>query len=167
MKLPGRQREWTPIRPVALLLAAAVCGGCGISGSAVFAGGDAPTGIAPGVTLYFVAADGTVTPEFRETGKLGTVGEALDLMRRTQPGPGLHTEIPEAEGGPAPLVTEFDTLITVDMPYTRTELSDHAIAQVACTALGVHRQAGRPSATVLIKPTIGPDFGSLTCPVQR
>ncbi|WP_306362863.1 hypothetical protein [Nocardia sp. CC227C] len=147
--------------------AAALCTGCGITGSAVLEAGDAPTGIAPGVTLYFVGAGGDLVPQARPTGSLGGIPGALDLLSRIpNPGDGLYSEVPWSDSGPMSSVTEFDDRITIRMPVPRAELTDLAVSQIACTALGVHRQAGRPPATVVIIPTHGAEIGPVGCPAQ-
>ncbi|MBF6330787.1 hypothetical protein [Nocardia transvalensis] len=147
--------------------AVAVCGACTIPTSGVLAAGNAPTGVAPGVTLYYFDAEGRPVPELRETGHLGTVAEALDLLLRSTPPPGLYSELPSGVAAPRPLVTEFDDRITVHMPYTAAELTEPGVSQLVCTALGVHRQAGRGPATVVLIPTIGDRIGPRDCPVQR
>ncbi|WNV85723.1 hypothetical protein [Umezawaea sp. Da 62-37] len=107
---------------VALLLA-----GCGVSPSEVLDGTGAPTGAAPGVTLFFVDSDRRLRPEVRDTGRLGTVVEALALLL-TGPGPdsGLRTEI-RAGGETRVLATTTADRITVRLPLARADL----------TALGV------------------------------
>lgn len=148
-----------------LLTAALLGGGCGIPGSEVLDGGDAPTGIAPGVTLYFLSsANDSLVAQFRDTERLGTVAAALDLLSRsTEPGPGLYSALAWGDSQPRPLVTEFDNRISIRVPVPRNALDDRGVAQLACTALGVHRQAGRPPAEVVIVPVLGPDVGPVGC----
>lgn len=149
----------------ALLLLTA---GCGIPPSTVEDGAEAPTGVSPGVTLYFVDTQQRLRPEERRTGSLGSISEALSLLL-SGPGsasPELHTEIAETS------MTRVYTntapgLITVTLPLARRELTDLGVDQVVCTALGVHVQGGgAPEARVQLSFTIpGPDpHGPRACP---
>ncbi|WP_245192135.1 ATP-binding protein [Amycolatopsis azurea] len=82
---------------VKLLRALAACSllaGCGVSPDGPTPGGDAPTGVAPGVTLYFVDAQQRLQPDERRSGRLGSIADALALLfSGAAPGQGLHTEI--------------------------------------------------------------------------
>jgi hypothetical protein len=83
------RRTW--LAALALLLA-----GCGVQPSGVDDVGQAPTGVAAGVTLYFVDADGRLQPQLRETDHLGTIAEAMALLL-SGPGAGLRTQIEQTE----------------------------------------------------------------------
>jgi hypothetical protein len=130
-------------------LAAAVLllAGCGVEPSGVTDAGEAPTGVAPGVTLYFVDAQQHLQPQLRATGRLGTVSEAVALLL-TGPGPDsdLHTEI--APDGPTRVVvTTAPGLVQLLVPLAADEVTPLGIDQIVCTALGVHVQAGGAAAT--------------------
>ncbi|PRY38922.1 hypothetical protein [Umezawaea tangerina] len=115
--------------------------GCGVRPSGVVDGGDPPTGVAPGVTLYFVNARGELEPQLRETSRLGSISEALSLLL-TGPGTSsLHSEIADT---PAPRVTVVTSsqVIRLVLPLTVQEVTPLGIDQIVCTALGVHVQSG-------------------------
>ncbi|WP_308258140.1 hypothetical protein [Pseudonocardia lacus] len=121
---------------------AALLAGCGVGPSGVLDGGAAPTGVAPGVTLYFVDADGRLHPQQRPTDRLGTVDGAVSLLLSGPgPGSGLRTEI-------APVVTErvevttAPGLLRLVVPLAAAEVSPLGVDQIVCTALGVHVQGG-------------------------
>jgi hypothetical protein len=137
------------VRRAALAGVALVLAGCGAAPSEVVDGPRAPTGVAPGATLFFVDADQRLTPEQRDTGKLGTVVEAVSLLLT---GPGadsaLHTEI-DAGGQTRVAVDTNADLITVRLPLTRADLTPLGVDQVVCTALGVHVQGGGSSTTMV------------------
>lgn len=138
---------------VALLLA-----GCGVAPSGVVDGPRAPTGLAPGVTLFFVDAEQRLRAEQRDTGRLGTVVEALSLLL-TGPGPDsdLHTEI-RAAGQTRVVADTTADRITVHLPLTRGDLTPLGVDQVVCTALGVHvRGGGAASTTVQVEFTVAGD----------
>ncbi|MGO1052031.1 hypothetical protein [Crossiella sp. CA198] len=129
----------------ALVLLAA---GCGIPPSTVEDGGDAPTGVSPGVTLYFVDGQGRLRPDERHTSNLGSIGEAVSLLL-TGPGgeaPALHTEI-TATGPTRVYASTEPGLITLTLPLARDEVTDRGVDQVVCTALGVHVQSGGSATT--------------------
>ncbi|MEC3953692.1 hypothetical protein VMT65_11665 [Nocardia sp. CDC153] len=148
------------------LLAALVCG-CTISTSEVHDAGNAATGLAPGVTLYYLDAQGALVPEFRDVGNLGSMADALDLLLRTPPGLGLQSQLPADSAARRPAVSEIGTEITIEMPYPAAELTAPAVSQLACTVLGVHRQSGGKLATVRIVPSIGETIGPRGCPLLR
>lgn len=152
----------------ALVTTAALLTGCGVGPSGVEAAGPAPGGVAPGTTLYFVGQDGALRPELRETGRLGTVVDALALLL-TGPGPAsdLTTAIP-GPPAPVPMVAAGVTSIEIWLPFTAAEVPATGVDQIVCTALGVHRQSGGdPAATVQIRFTV-PEPGSdrpRECPI--
>lgn len=122
---------------VAVLLA-----GCGVGASGVVDGGPAPTGVAPGVTLYFVDAQQRLRPQLRATDRLGSVPEAVSLLL-TGPGPGsgLGTRIPAA-GTVRVEVTTAPGLLRLLVPLAAREVPPLGVDQIVCTALGVHVQGG-------------------------
>ncbi|MFE0020291.1 hypothetical protein [Amycolatopsis sp. NPDC059021] len=144
---------------------------CGVEPSGVLDGGKAPTGVAPGVTLYFVDTDGELVPNFRPTQRLSTVTDALNLLVASSGSPqndGLHSAFAwQSALGRSPRVTESDELIRISLPLAKYEISALGVDQFVCTALGVHRQAGKPAAKVVVTYTIGGDTEPLTCPVLR
>ncbi|MBP2478392.1 hypothetical protein JOF53_007264 [Crossiella equi] len=138
---------------------------CGVQPSGVDNGPDAPTGIAPGITLYFLDAQDRLRPEFRRTGNLGSIAEAVSLLLTGPGSDGLRTGI-----ATTPTTRVYATtgpgLVTVRLPLARYEVSEAGVDQVVCTALGVHVQGGGSAATkVQVDFTIdnGPN-GPRTCP---
>ncbi|SDK04203.1 hypothetical protein SAMN04488074_104100 [Lentzea albidocapillata subsp. violacea] len=125
------------IWPVVALLVA----GCGVQPSGVDDGGEAPTGVAPGVTLYFVDARGELQPQLRETGRLGTVSEALNLLLLGPGGSNLRTEIAPVST-PRVVVTTAPDVIRLLVPLAADEVTPRGIGQIVCTTLGVHVQSG-------------------------
>ncbi|NKE63456.1 hypothetical protein FXN61_44750 [Lentzea sp. PSKA42] len=119
-----------------LLLAA-----CGVRPSGVDGGGEPPTGIAPGVTLYFVNAGGELQPQLRRTGRLGTVSEALALLLTGPGDSGLRTEIAPATTTRV-VVTSTERVIRLMLPLTVEDVTPLGIGQIVCTTLGVHVQSG-------------------------
>ncbi|WP_199044300.1 hypothetical protein [Glycomyces salinus] len=137
------RRIWT----AALLLLALA--GCGVQPSEVADGGRAPTGVASGVTLYFVDAEGGLVPQLRETDRLGSISEALSLLFT---GPGhseLSTDIPE-EAPRQVVVTARPDRIELRVPLAFDELTRTGIDQIVCTALGVHVQSGGSTDTTAV-----------------
>ncbi|GAA1356318.1 hypothetical protein [Saccharothrix algeriensis] len=141
--------------------------GCGVGSSGVLDGGRAPTGVAPGVTLYFVDGDGGLTPQFVRSGRLGGVAGALEMLLRIDPPPGAgwRSDLPAVRSlGPA--VTVAGAVTTVALPLSRDEVGARGVDQVVCTALGVNRQAGGPGAMeVVVSFTDGSTTGPRGCPV--
>ncbi|ONI83156.1 hypothetical protein ALI144C_16775 [Actinosynnema sp. ALI-1.44] len=129
-----------------LVLAAVLLVGCGVQPSGVTDGGEAPTGLAPGVTLYFVDADEQLTPEPRPSQRLGTIEDALSLLMSGTSNSPLHTEI-RASSVPRVNVTRSPGLIQLDVPLSIYEVTPLGIDQIVCTALAVHVQSGGPRDT--------------------
>ncbi|MFJ9908919.1 hypothetical protein ACIRVK_39820 [Streptomyces sp. NPDC101152] len=133
-------------------------------------GGRAPTGLAPGVTLYFVDARGELRPQLRRTGRLGTVTEAMSLLLS---GPGdaddLHTEITPV-GTTRVVVTTTPHVIELLVPLTIRDVTSLGIDQVVCTALGVQVQGGGSRTMKVqvrfVQPTAESDK-QRTCPLIR
>ena len=128
------------------LLAIMLLAGCGVRPTGVTDGGTAPTGVAPGVTLYFLDAHDRLTPDLRRTGHLGTLPEALALLLSGPGGSGLRTGIAPTDDTRV-AVTEAPGAIVVAIPLTVRDVSPRGIDQIVCTALGVHVQGGGPAST--------------------
>jgi hypothetical protein len=133
------RRIWPAV--AALLLA-----GCGVQPSGVTGGGEAPSGVAPGVTLYFVGARGELRPQLRRTGHLGTIAEAMSLLLWGPHDPGLRTEI-QPSGTTQVVVTTAPGVIQLMVPLSIHEVTPLGIDQIVCTALGVHVQGGGSRST--------------------
>ncbi|GAA4535280.1 hypothetical protein [Amycolatopsis samaneae] len=144
---------------------------CGVEPSGVLHGGEAPTGVSPTTTLYYLGDQGNLVPDVRRTERLGTVTDALALLMRSSQNTerGLHSAFnTRSADGHSPQVTESDELITVVLPLASYEIGSLGVDQFVCTALGVHRQAGRPAdAKVVVTLTTGERLGPRTCPVLR
>jgi hypothetical protein len=154
-----RRIGWTAL---ALLVA-----GCGIQPSGVTDVSRAPTGVAPGVTLYFVDARNQLRPDLRPTERLGTISEAMALLLSGPGGSGLRTQI--TPGGPTRVVVTTDPgLIRLRVPLGRYEVTSLGIDQIVCTALGVWVQSGgsRSTRVKVIWTTADPDT-QRTCPLIR
>ncbi|MGH3374023.1 MAG: hypothetical protein ACRDP6_04735 [Actinoallomurus sp.] len=150
---------------VAVLLLAA----CGVQPSGVTGGGEAPTGVAPGVTLYFIDARGELRPQLRRTGHLGTISEAMALLLSGPGESGLHTEIP-SNATTQVVVTTAPGMIQLMVPLSIHEVTPLGIDQIVCTALGVHVQSsGSRSTKVQVRFTLPtPESGRRrTCPLIR
>lgn len=154
------KRLWSTA--AALLLA-----GCGIEPSAPAVGGEAPTGVAPGVTLYFVDGRHQLAPQPRRTERLGTISDAMALLLAGPGGSGLRTEIAETAVTRVGVTIE-PGVIQVLVPLTADDVTPLGIDQLVCTALGVHVQGGGSRAmTVRIRftqPAPGSD-ARRTCPL--
>ncbi|GAB3441944.1 hypothetical protein GCM10027570_08660 [Streptomonospora sediminis] len=136
------RRVW----PAAAALLMALTG-CGIEPTGVTDGGRAPTGVAGGVTLYFIDQRGRLQPELVDSGRLDTVDRALTMLFTMRPGgPYLHTDIPPDATTRAVVTTESG-LIELMVPFALEELTPRAIDQIVCTALGVHVQGGGSTRT--------------------
>jgi hypothetical protein len=150
---------------VAVLLLA----GCGVQPSGVMRGGEAPTGVAPGVTLYFVDAHGRLRPQLRRTNRLGTISDALSLLLTGPGDSGLHTEITSA-GTTMVGVTTAPEVIQLSVPLTIHDVTPLGIDQIVCTVLGVHVQGGGARSTKVkirfVQPTPESDK-QRTCPLIK
>ncbi|HEY0537509.1 MAG TPA: hypothetical protein VGD53_04030 [Actinoallomurus sp.] len=156
------RRSW--LAALALLVT-----GCGIQPSGVAAMGGAPTGVAPGVTLYFVDAHNRLQPQLRKTSRLGTISEAMPLLLEGPGDSGMRTQI--ASGGTTVVVVNaLPGLIHLRVPLTIHDVTPLGIDQMVCTALGVWVQNGGPK-TVRVQvsftlPTPESDKNR-TCPLIR
>ncbi len=132
-----------PARPAATLAAfmLAALTGCGVQPSVVETGPQAPTGLAAGVTLYFVDDDGGLTPRVRQTGRLGTVDDAVTLLLTGPGDSGLRTAIDATEVTRTE-VTVGPELVTVRLPLASGEVRPVGVDQIVCTVLASHIQAG-------------------------
>lgn len=138
----------------ATAVALALLAGCGLEPTGVSDGGDPPTGVAPGVTLYFVDERDRLRPQVRETGRLGPISDALSLLQTPPHDPGLRTEIGPDQTTRV-VVTVTRTVIRLQVPSAFHELTPLGIDQIVCTALGVHVQGGGSRAvTVAIRFTL-------------
>ncbi|GAA1978898.1 hypothetical protein [Amycolatopsis minnesotensis] len=140
---------------------------CGIEPSGPTTGGEAPTGIAPGVTLYFVDAQRELRPQPRRTGHLDTISEALSLLLSGPGAPDAHTEIAPTSGARVAVTTE-PGVIQLMVPLAIYEVGRLGIDQLVCTALDVHVRGGGPRTTkvrvIFTQPT--PESDKLrTCPL--
>lgn len=143
--------------------------GCGVRPSGVTDAGAAPAGVAPGVTLYFVDAQDRLRPQLRESGRLGTISEALALLLTGPGDSGLRTEITSEETTRVGVTTAPD-VIRLRVPLATYEVTPLGIDQIVCTALAVHVQAGGSRTTkVRVDFTIGPPGSDKprTCPLIR
>lgn len=129
------------MKRICAVLAVLLLTGCGIRPSVVTGGGEAPTGVAPGVTLYFIDAQGTLRRQPRQTGHLGTISDALALLLTGPAGSGRRTGIaPTANTRVG--VTTTPGVIELRLPLTVRDVTPLGIDQIVCTALGVHVQGG-------------------------
>lgn len=134
------------MRLMLIAACALLLGGCGIQPSGVTEMGAAPTGVAPGVTLYFVDADGRLRPQLRETQRLGTPAEAVSLML-TGPGTsGLRTDI-KADEVTRVVAQTAPGVIRLQVPLATYELGPLGVDQLVCTALASAVQNGASRAT--------------------
>ncbi|MFC0105954.1 hypothetical protein [Kibdelosporangium aridum] len=151
-----------------LAVAALLLAGCGVHPSGVTDAGDAPTGVAPGVTLYFVNARNELEPDLRPTERLGSISEAMSLLLAGPGNSDLHTEI--ASNAPRQVVvTTTPEVIQLTVPLAIREVTPRGIDQIVCTALGVHVQSGGSRDTkVQVHFTLTtPESDKLrTCPVR-
>ena len=151
-----------------LVVAVLLLAGCGVQPSGVTDGGEAPTGVAPGMTLYFVDAHNELRPQLRETGHLGTISEAMSLLLSGAGDSDLHTEIASTATSRVAAVITTPGVIELLVPLTIHEVTPLGIDQIVCTALGVLVQGGGSRSMRVqvhfIQPTPESDK-QRTCPV--
>jgi hypothetical protein len=155
------------MRRAGWVIAALLLAGCGIEPTGVTGGGDAPTGVAPGMTLYFIGSDGALVPQQPVTGSLGTISDALSLLLASTGGPGRRTEIADVGVTRVFVVVTGDT-IELRMPLADRDVTARGIDQIVCTAIAAHVQSGgAPDSTVRIIFTVaGPGADrDRTCPL--
>lgn len=153
------------VLPAALVTA--VLTGCALQPTGVVEERAAPTGVAPGVTLYFLDADGRLEPQVRETGSLGTVGDAVSLLLDGPGGSGAATGIADVQVTRVGVVVDGDE-VHLRLPLSSAEVAPAGLDQIACTALAAHVQAGGSAAAVVhLDLTVPGDgtAGARTCPV--
>jgi hypothetical protein len=120
--------------------------GCGIQPSGVTDVGEAPTGVAPGATLYFVDAHNRLRPQLRKSSHLGTISEAMSLLLEGSGDSTMRTQI--ESGGPTLVVVNTTPgLIQLMVPLAAYEVTPLGIDQIVCTALGVWVQSGGSKTT--------------------
>ncbi|WP_433871531.1 hypothetical protein [Saccharopolyspora sp. CA-218241] len=154
--------------PALLAAAGLLLSGCGIEPTGVLEGGEAPTGVAPGVTLYFVDEHGRVRPKPTRSGSLGDVTAAVDLLLRVGDRnlAGLHSELPRVSSL-GPRATVAGRTVTVALPLAMGEVGPRGVDQVVCTAIGVRRQSGAPAGTkVVLTFTDGSRTEPRACPAS-
>lgn len=131
-----------------LVAAVLMIAGCGVQPSGVTDGGEAPTGVAPGATLYFVNAHDELVPDPRATGRLDTVAAALSLLLLGPGGSDLRTEIAPTTNTQV-VVTATPGVLQLRVPLAPREVTPLGIDQIVCTALGVHVQSGGATSTAV------------------
>ena len=155
-------------KPLLLAVGALLLTGCAIQPSGITDSGLAPTGIAPGQTLYFVGPDGQLQPDFRDTDRLGTISEAVSLLLAGPGGSGLRTDIAPSSNTLATVRVE-DTIL-VRVPLAPDELGTHGLDQIVCTAQSAHIQAGGSARTEVHVMLTLPNAASeqnRSCPLLR
>lgn len=153
-----------------LFVAVLLVGGCGVEQGGVEDAGPAPTGLAQETVLYFLDADGSLESSARETGRLGTVLGAVQLLLSgtsdSEEAAGLHSDVPVGEVSPS--VVDAGGYVHVDLPFDATEIGPDGIDQVICTATAVITASGRDPDGVDV--TVGLTSGEQTgrpCPLLR
>lgn len=149
-----------------LLLATAALAGCSLQPTGVSDGGEAPTGIASGPTLYFLGADGALEADPRTTQGLGSIAEALALLL-AGPGDSQQTDIPDGSISRVGVTVSGD-VIELTLPLAAYEVTPTAVDQIVCTAIASHVQhGGSTGAQVRVGLTFGDwDREALrTCPL--
>lgn len=138
------------VASVAALALTVLTSGCGVEPSGIQDGGQAPTGLAGGTTLYFVDADGRLQPSTRDTRRLGTVLGAVQLLMSgpagSEAGAGLHSEVPDPSTAPA--VVDAGSYVKIHLPFSRAEIGADGVDQVVCTATAVVVASGRDPSRV-------------------
>jgi len=155
------------MRRAGWLLAVLLLAGCGIEPSGVTDGGEAPTGVAPGMTLYFIDDSGALVADQPATGSLGSVSDALSLLLASTNSPGRRTGIADVGVTRVGVVVAGDT-IELRVPLAARDVTARGIDQIVCTAIAAHVQSGgSPGSTVRIIFTVaGPGADRpRTCPV--
>ncbi|UFU05357.1 GerMN domain-containing protein [Ruania halotolerans] len=159
------------LRPVALLVSMLALAGCGVQPSQVQQGPEAPTGLAPGSTLYFLDDGGDLVAQERQTRRLGSIQEAVSLLLTGPGSSGLGTGIAETAVRTTP-VTLGEEIISVRLPLATPEVDSDGVDQIVCTVLATHIQAGgspamqvRLTFTDIPASSTDPRTGPRSCPV--
>ncbi|MFS0893538.1 hypothetical protein [Microbacterium sp. 179-I 3D3 NHS] len=151
-----------------VLAATLLVTGCGIRPAEVSDAAQAPTGMADGPSLYFYDREGDLRPEVRDTGRLGTVSEALGLLLTgAGQADAYSTALPDVAVTRVVVVPE-DGAIRLVLPLAFDEVTPRGIDQLVCTAIGVHVQSGgTPDTTVRLDFTQAPPGADAdrSCPV--
>lgn len=125
-----------------LVLALLVLAGCGVSSSGPTKAGRAPTGVARGVTLYFLDDHDQLRPDLLPIGRLGSVTDAIGwLLAGPEHGEGLHTGIDPTKVQRAAASFERG-VIRLYVPVDISETTRLGIDQFVCTALAAYIQGG-------------------------
>lgn len=142
-----------------------VLSGCGLQSSGVEEGPSAPTGVAPGTTLYFLDDDGELVAQQRKAGRLGTVSEAVSLLL-TGPGDSAVNTGIASTAVTRTEVTVSGERMSLRVPVSSEEVSADGVDQIVCTALTSHIQAGGAETTrVRLRFTDHTETEWHTCPV--
>lgn len=120
--------------------------GCGVQPTGVRTMGTAPSGLATGVTLFFIDEQGDLVPQLRETGRLGTVEDAVSLLLSGPQGSDLHTGIAEVDVVRVERVPQPHA-IGLRLPLAPSDVTPTGIDQIVCTALVSDLQHGGSRAT--------------------
>lgn len=137
-----RTRPAWPAVLSCVLVGVMMLSGCGIQTSEVEEGPEAPTGLAPGVTLYFLDDAGHLVPDARENEQLGSISDAVALLLT---GPGEDSSMRTAIGeAPVTRVGSWvrSGVVVLRLPLGRYEVEDGGTDQIVCTAVATHIQAG-------------------------
>ncbi|WP_068799088.1 hypothetical protein [Pseudonocardia sp. HH130630-07] len=146
-----------------------VLAGCGVTPAGVTDAGPAPTGVAPGPTVFFLGPAGELRGQVRPIGHLGTISDALALLLAGPGGSGLGTGIAPAGVQRAGVVLT-PAGIDVRVPLTIGDVTPAGVDQIVCTALAVHVVGGGARDTTVrvdfVQPTPESDVRR-RCPVIR
>jgi hypothetical protein len=126
---------------ITTLVAVLLLAGCGVDPTGVTDGGEPPTGVASGPTLYFVDSAGVLQPDSRTNGRLGTVTDALALLLTGPGGSDLSTEIDPTDVTRVE-VTVDDDVIALRLPIAQHEATALGVDQIVCTAIAAFVQGG-------------------------
>ncbi|MEV0701500.1 hypothetical protein AB0I53_26815 [Saccharopolyspora sp. NPDC050389] len=147
--------------------------GCGVQPTDVVLAGQGPDGIARGPVLYFVTGEpGQVRPSIRETGRLGTVTDALRLLAAgptdAEGAAGLRTELPFLTTEQVSAGAPDAGIVTVQLPVPPSTLSELASTQLICTAVRVSAMAGANAQKLMVRLSGSGEIGKpLLCPATR
>ncbi|MEV6227175.1 hypothetical protein AB0L88_04695 [Saccharopolyspora shandongensis] len=160
------------MKRIALAAVLLVLAGCGVQPTDVVLAGKAPDGIARGPVLYFVTGEpGQVRPTIRETGRLGTVTEALRLLAAgltpAEGAAGFRTELPFLTTEQVSAGTPDGGIVTVQLPVPPSTLSALASTQLVCTAVGVSAMAGANAQKLMVQLSGSGEVGKpVLCPAN-
>ncbi|MEU6261919.1 hypothetical protein [Saccharopolyspora shandongensis] len=144
------------MKRIAMAAVLLVLAGCGVQPTGVVLAGKAPDGIARGPVLYFVTGEPSqIRSVIRETGRLGTVTEALRLLAAgptpAEGAAGLRTELPFLTTEQVSAGAPDDGIVTVQIPVPPSTLSELASTQLVCTAVGVSAMAGANAQKLMVQ----------------